>query len=588
MTTASLILSILLGFDTNPNSFLRKLFLAQNDDGTVQKVPDSLPDEMELGPEISDEEAALIEKLQKTPEQIAEERVDKEAKEILREEGNLFDFQRVEISGIGSTDPGRFGKKWFDRPVHLSDVSDPYKDDITNPVQKTLDWVYKELRFVYDAKHSVQSTFNNELTEHDQEKLKALEGKSINEIYAHSWGTQAIYNAILAGVVSPPKKLVVSGVPEVDLEKWKLLADYTGTEVVFVYKTIDKIQNGGESLRLLLKKGMIRKTQRELKRAWEVSAKMNNFSSSNGDFRPIVFKTGKNYKKHEDVPGLVFGHNRNTDWAFLMSQGVLVEPIKKMRQNQYALIEEKKNELWDAAFEEAQNEIAEAQRLKDQIDAEREKRLKAEQEAERYRNIDKYHEECKIIGKAFGGEAALLCKRIPRVHVKSYYSDYIGKRVDNAYRLYIRDLKLESSIEFLRRVFRNSIRPAYDYLERERTDGTMDMAMACSSKLISDVLNKLKSELVYDPSRISLYPFENLLNDAMNYRLDNYPESDCIRLKKIITPSHQTEPSDDKPQRARPSEDPPKQTPISPPTPPPTPPLPDIDVPTLPDILNRL
>lgn len=54
-----------------------------------------------------------------------------------------------------------------------------------------------------------------------RQTMASFKDKEINEILAHSWGTQIVYNAILAGDILPPRRLIVVGVPDKNIDKWQ-------------------------------------------------------------------------------------------------------------------------------------------------------------------------------------------------------------------------------------------------------------------------------------------------------------------------------------------------------------------------------
>ncbi|MGE0450566.1 MAG: hypothetical protein AB7Q29_13410 [Vicinamibacterales bacterium] len=71
-------------------------------------------------------------------------------------------------------------------------------------------------------------------TKRVDEVFAGMRDKEVNELVAHSWGTELTYNAILNKKIRPPKLLIVAGVPDNSHQKWAMLARYTGTQVVFL------------------------------------------------------------------------------------------------------------------------------------------------------------------------------------------------------------------------------------------------------------------------------------------------------------------------------------------------------------------
>ena len=143
----------------------------------------------------------------------------------------LYDFQRVEMRGIlspkdGDNDTNGVLGPMFDlqvAPTHLASESPlPYWMQLT--------------RGLMDFQ-SLNQDAQNQLSEAAEAAIRELNSPSkaeVNEMVAHSWGTEIVYNAILAGLILPPRRLIVCGMPDSDVAKWTALAKYTGTKV-FAY-----------------------------------------------------------------------------------------------------------------------------------------------------------------------------------------------------------------------------------------------------------------------------------------------------------------------------------------------------------------
>jgi len=159
---------------------------------------------------------------------ITEKRFESTARENLQKNGVLYDFQRVEIKGIWSKEdtadhlPGVFDKQI--EPSHIND-----KDDST--LLPTPKWLQTIVNYSADL-YELQKDANQHITETAARTVQELQGKEVNEIVAHSWGTEILYNAILEGKIAPPRKIIVAGMPDRDLDKWTALSKYTGTQVV--------------------------------------------------------------------------------------------------------------------------------------------------------------------------------------------------------------------------------------------------------------------------------------------------------------------------------------------------------------------
>lgn len=158
------------------------------------------------------------------------------ATENLSETRVIYTHHRVEIRGILSKKSGdndtnaKFGPL-FDlqiAPTHL------------DKVQGMPGWM-EVSRAVIDDLISLNRDAYNQLSSAAEEAVEELDDKEVDEIVAHSWGTEIVYNAILAGKIRPPRRLIVAGMPDRDLDKWKALSNFTGTEVIVYYDPTDPI-----------------------------------------------------------------------------------------------------------------------------------------------------------------------------------------------------------------------------------------------------------------------------------------------------------------------------------------------------------
>ena len=158
--------------------------------------------------------------------------------QTLKDAGSL-PYRRVEVNGVSTTDdtsaklPGM-----FDKQIKMSYENAP------EPSRKIAQWGAYLFRYALDVISAVQD-MDGQPTEHAQKVLSAIAGRQVDEIIAHSWGTEAVYAAILSGYILPPKKLILVGIPEENRAQWSLLAKYTGIEVHVVGFSTDKVQITG-------------------------------------------------------------------------------------------------------------------------------------------------------------------------------------------------------------------------------------------------------------------------------------------------------------------------------------------------------
>jgi hypothetical protein len=151
-----------------------------------------------------------------------------------------FDLQRVEVTGIWAKDdqtqtrfPGMF-------------------DDHRNPsfFEKQKGGWIESLRQIFSSKgdddlSGLQVDRDGKLSQRGKEALQPLVGKQINELVAHSWGTEMVYNAIFEGFIMPPARIVVLGAPDNDYAKWEILAKHTGTDVIYLRFPGDFVARSG-------------------------------------------------------------------------------------------------------------------------------------------------------------------------------------------------------------------------------------------------------------------------------------------------------------------------------------------------------
>lgn len=169
---------------------------------------------------------------------VTEDSLRDKALENLSKTRVIYDYQRVEIKGIFSRNTpdndtdGTFGPL-FDLQIAPTHMKDPKAGIIP-------DWIRNAPGAVKDLRDLHKDTYQ-EFTDAAVAAVEQLSGKEVNEIVAHSWGSEIVYNAILAGKIAPPRRLIVAGMPDRDREKWRLLAKFTGTEVIAYTDSSDPI-----------------------------------------------------------------------------------------------------------------------------------------------------------------------------------------------------------------------------------------------------------------------------------------------------------------------------------------------------------
>lgn len=195
------------------------------------------------------------------------------ARENLIAKGETFDYVQVEVTGVmSSDDTDTYDKGLFDLQIKPSFTN--YENE--NPVQRA------RREFLDALDPAGMRKFEPDMVEYMNaaagvttarayERLKPLMGREVNVLVAHSWGTELVYAAILNGVIKPPKKLVVVGVPDDDKEKWRQLALWTGTKVHWARADNDAVAiNGARDIARRYAKGI------DFKQKWEAQCAVAN------------------------------------------------------------------------------------------------------------------------------------------------------------------------------------------------------------------------------------------------------------------------------------------------------------------------
>jgi hypothetical protein len=158
--------------------------------------------------------------------------------EMMRSAGELPTIQRLEVTGVWTNDdasPAYAGR--FDAHLHPSHLAEVEKQE-----NESLKWIpSKTLRDLWYARarakakamdlKEAREEMNGRLTQRGRASLSYFKDLYVNEIVAHSWGTDIVYNGILEGYIHPPKRIILIGVPSPYLTKWAELARRLPVEV---------------------------------------------------------------------------------------------------------------------------------------------------------------------------------------------------------------------------------------------------------------------------------------------------------------------------------------------------------------------
>lgn len=287
-----------------------------------------------------------------------------------------FQFQRAEVSGVGSTDdteatlPGM-----IDMQAKTSHFNETF------PAQQRIVDVGSIQKRVTDALNSVYTFFGKDIresfsdtrgnpSERSKKIIAQFKNVRVNELFAHSWGTEVVYLGIMNGSIIPPKKLVIMGVPESNEEKWRMLAAYTGIEVHVIGFEWDKARMAGD---LALKfKSDLPKDTASLRKLWDEKcairamthiecADPDKFVQKNFDYNLHVTppRGPKGTFLKETIRG-VLDHDRLLYYTYLSNRNLFNKTVAQLEDPQAHLIEDEANRILEEAMLQARAMMADA------------------------------------------------------------------------------------------------------------------------------------------------------------------------------------------------------------------------------------
>jgi len=270
-------------------------------------------------------------------------------------------YQRVEVDGVSTTDdtsdkiPGMFDKQF--KMSYMNET--PASGNLRQSLHDGLNWA----RDLYSAAVDM----DGEPTAHAKEILAEIHNQQVNELFAHSWGTEAVYAAILSGFIPPPKKLVLIGIPEENEEQWRILAKYTGIEVHVVGFSTDKVQIAGNAVNHFIT-GLPRDPAK-LEKLWQ---KRCAARKEIGCADPIGFDARK-FDYNVNVPApradeatidrlhlAGMDHDRIQYYEYLYNRGLFNKTVAQLDAPQQKLIEDEEDRTLSEAMGRAQELISEA------------------------------------------------------------------------------------------------------------------------------------------------------------------------------------------------------------------------------------
>ena len=279
-------------------------------------------------------------------------------------------YQRVEVNGVETTEntsdkiPGM-----FDKQLKMSYMNEPNDSGkIVRALHDAFNWSSDMFSAIKDM--------GGEPTAHAKEVLAAIQGQQINELIAHSWGTEAVYAAILSGFVPPPKKLILIGVPEENEEQWRMLAKYTGIEVHVVGFSTDKLQISGNAVNFFAT-GLPRDPQK-LEKLWQQRC-ANRGEIGCAD--PSRFDRRKfDYDVNVPAPHVTettidrlhlsgMDHDRMLYYEYLAERGLFNKTVAQLDAPQQKLIADEVDRSLSDAMGEAAQLISQAKEIRAKMEA---------------------------------------------------------------------------------------------------------------------------------------------------------------------------------------------------------------------------
>lgn len=275
-----------------------------------------------------------------------------------------YEFQRVEVAGMLDTDDtSEKLPDMFDRQLKLSNRDENFltRSPLVNRLKSYLSG------FI-DLREAMSDT-QGYPTERAAKIIAELKGARINELFAHSWGTEAVYLGLLNGKIIPPKKLFIVGVPEANEEKWLMLAKYTGIEIHVVGFEWDKAKIAGD-LVTKLKSGLPADTA-GLEKLWGKSCAARSRSEPACADPDKFIRTKFDYDIHvrpPDVPKDKFikgrltslDHDRMLYYTYLQNRKLLYKTVAQLEAPQLKLVKVEENRILARAMDEARSLIAQA------------------------------------------------------------------------------------------------------------------------------------------------------------------------------------------------------------------------------------
>jgi len=284
----------------------------------------------------------------------------------MKSTGEFFTIQRLEVSGIWTNadaePPFRDRFDAFLHPSYLG-VVDKIAEENSSWIPKVLfGLTFQEMLAIAAAKDLMESRaeMGGQLTETGKFILQPLKDNKdayINEIVAHSWGSDIVYNGILEGYIRPPKRIILIGVPNPYVTKWLELAKRLPIDVKVYSSKEDIVSNKVNSK---WTKWVMHNAAGYSQDFWKqkVDEYCNRRDSECDKPRPGSFHSAYCGTFLADVDAQLVhagpaGHARLAYYDYVKTQGELSDTVEQMNQDQEEAVTAKMNEMFDKAMAEA-------------------------------------------------------------------------------------------------------------------------------------------------------------------------------------------------------------------------------------------
>jgi hypothetical protein len=286
--------------------------------------------------------------------------------ELQRQGGFDYKFRRVEVTGISSADDTEeVNPNVFNKQIKFS-----HFNEVT--AGSWWDRFWQGARKFAKDLGETKENLNVTATPHTKQMFEVIRGAKVEEIVAHSAGAEAIYIAILDGLVPPPRRLIVIGVPDEDKTKWAMLQSHTGIELHVIGFAADNMRRNAEFFKRIGNALSNEPLPERLETAWEnacTSGKVKCTSESSWDRLHYDINANPPAKDDNLIPqswGMaahpIGDHDRRLYYEYLYKIRLLTKSLDELEQADREMIEKRSREILEQAKETGRQYIDAAAR----------------------------------------------------------------------------------------------------------------------------------------------------------------------------------------------------------------------------------